>query len=114
MAEEFSDEDWIKEGIWEGGKLVCPYCKQSFQPKTFSNLSVKQCPQCHRYFLLPREVVIAIVRNPKNTKAVRKYVKELGWLVDDLSDEELRSSIIESIKNEKLLWDIKGWFHVSS
>ncbi|OQX90384.1 MAG: hypothetical protein B6D57_03450 [Candidatus Coatesbacteria bacterium 4484_99] len=100
------DEDWKK--------LKCPYCGHLFLPRVYSNLVVKQCPMCHRYFLLPREVVVMIVRNPKNTKVVREYVKKLGWLVDDMSDEELRSYLIEKIEDARIMWDARGWFSVSS
>lgn len=42
----------LKTGIWiEEGRLKCPYCKQPFRPRVIKHVD-KQCPNCHRYFIV--------------------------------------------------------------
>jgi len=52
----------LLEGIWKKGELTCPYCGRQWRPRRFSNLKIKQCPECHRYFTLPDNLVTDILR----------------------------------------------------
>jgi len=104
----------LKEGIWEEETkiLKCPYCLNKFRPRRFSSLSAKQCPQCHRYFLLPRNLVMKLVSDINNIDMIKKeFVERMGLKVlDRETDEDLQSYIIKLIENKKLFWDTRGWF----
>lgn len=46
----------LKTGIWiEKGLLECPYCNRPFRPRKIHD--IKQCPNCHRYFIVDRIIV---------------------------------------------------------
>ena len=102
----------LRVGIWEedARRLLCPYCGRRFQPRSFSNISVKQCPACHRYFILPKNLVLEIVRNPDNMGIVRSELRRIVGIDERKTDKELQAHVIELIENEKLSWDERGLF----
>jgi len=107
----------LRIGTWneEIEKLTCPYCLNEFTPRRFSDLVMKQCPVCHRYFLLPRNLVLKLVSDKKNMGMVREQVqRKMGLNISDMTDKELQSYVIELIQEEKLQWDSRGWFYVSN
>jgi len=102
----------LKKGTWKEKEkaLVCPYCNKKFQPRAFSDLTLKQCPHCHRYFLLPKELVVKIIRDERNIGILKVEMRRMGLEVDKKTDRELQNYITELIENNKVYWDAKGWF----
>jgi len=102
----------LKIGIWEedARRLLCPYCGRRFQPRSFSNIGMKQCPTCHRYFILPKNLVLEIIRNPDNMGVVRNEIRRIVGIDKEKTDKELQAHIIELIETGKLSWDERGLF----
>jgi len=105
----------LKIGKWEEElkKLTCPYCFSEFKPRVFSNLSIKQCPVCHRYFILPRNLVLKLVSNRNNMSKIKAESRKIGLSIERKTDREIQNHIIKLIENGELYWDTRGWFLTS-